>query len=128
MKRINSLESLPENIDILTGIDLIGNIKRLFKTPAQMPGCLFLLCIRGNCSITIHLSKYELKKNSIAIIFPHQFVQVMEESNDCRFIFVGFSKKLIQSPPLFSRMIEYTPSIFEEPVIELRPEVAEIFY
>lgn len=68
MKRINSLESLPENIDILTGIDLIGNIKRLFKTPAQMPGCLFLLCIRGNCSITIHLSKYELKKNSIAII------------------------------------------------------------
>ena len=65
MKRINSLESLPENIDILTGIDLIGNIKRLFKTPAQMPGCLFLLCIRGNCSITIHLSKYELKKNSI---------------------------------------------------------------
>lgn len=128
MKRINSLESLPENIDILTGIDLIGNIKRLFKTPVQMPGCLFLLCIRGNCSITIHLSKYELKKNSIAIIFPHQFVQVMEESNDCRFIFVGFSKKLIQSPPLFSRMIEYTPSIFEEPVIELKPEVAEIFY
>lgn len=35
MKRINSLESLPENIDILTGIDLIGNIKRLFKTPAR---------------------------------------------------------------------------------------------
>ena len=128
MKQINSLESLPENIDILTGIDLIGNIKRIFKTPAQMPGCLFLLCIRGNCSITIHLSKYELKKNSIAIIFPHQFVQVMEESNDCRFIVVGFSKKLIQSPPLFSRMIEYTPSIFEEPVMELRPEVAEIFY
>ena len=52
----------------------------------------------------------------------------MEESNDCRFIFVGFSKKLIQSPPLFSRMIEYTSSIFEESVIELRPEVAEIFY
>ena len=39
-----------------------------------------------------------------------------------------FQKKLIQSPPLFSRMIEYTSSIFEEPVIELRPEVAEIFY
>lgn len=128
MKRINSLESIPENIDILTGIDIIGNIKRLFRIPVQMPGCLFLLCIRGNCSITIHLNKYELKKNSIAIIFPHQFVQVMEGSKDCRFIFVGFSKELIQSPPLFSRMIEYTPSIFEEPVIELSPEIANIFY
>lgn len=128
MKRINSLESIPENIDMLTGIDLIGNIKNLFKNPVQMPGCLFLLCIRGNCTITIHLNKYELKKNTIAIIFPHQFVQIMDESKDCRFIFVGFSQKLVQSPPMFSRMIEYTPSIFEEPVIELSPEAAGIFY
>lgn len=128
MKQINSLTSVPEDLDILTGIDLIGNIKRLFKNPTQMPGCLFLLCIRGHCSITIHLSKYELKKNSIAVIFPHQFVQVTDESKDCRFVFVGFSKKLIQSPPLFSRMIEYTPSIFEEPVIELKSDIAEVFY
>lgn len=128
MKRINSLESIPENTDMLTGIDLIGNIKQLFKNPIQMPGCLFLLCIRGNCTITIHLNKYKLEKNTIAIVFPHQFVQVTEESEDCRFAFIGFSQKLIQSPPLFSRMIEYTPSIFEEPVIELRTDVANIFY
>lgn len=31
MKQINSLESLPENIDILTGIDLIGNIKGFLR-------------------------------------------------------------------------------------------------
>ena len=48
MKRINSLESLPENIDILTGIALKGNIKWLFKPHAQMPGSKVLL------SITIH--------------------------------------------------------------------------
>ena len=108
MKQIYSLTSIPSDTNFIAGIDVIGNIKKLFAIPAQIPGCLFLLCIRGQCDITIHINKYKLKKNSIAIVYPDQFVQ-------------------IQHPFLFSNTIQYAPSILEEPVIELEPKTAEVF-
>ncbi len=127
MKQVSSLTSIPAETNFIAGIDVIGNIKKLFKIPAQMPGCLFLLCIRGRCNITIHLSQYEMKKNSIAVIYPDQFVQIADYTSDCRFAFVGFSSTLIQHPFLFSNTIQYAPAILEEPVIKLDPKRGEVF-
>lgn len=127
MKRIESLASISPNTHILTGIDITGNLKQLFQEPLQMPGCLFLLCIRGNCTVTIHLSQYELHPNSIAVIMPELFFQVIKQSHDCRFLLTGFSKELIGNSTLFSQTIEYTPQIFENPVISLQKGIAEVF-
>lgn len=127
MKRVSSLTAIPAETHFIAGIDVIGNLKKLFETPEQISGCLILLCVRGKCKITIHLTQYELKKNTIAVIYPNQFVQITEDTPDCRFAFVGFSSTLIQHPFLFSNTIQYAPSILEEPVISLSPEMADLF-
>lgn len=126
MKRINALNAIPSDTNFMAGIDVTGNIKKLFENPAQIPGCLFLLCLRGRCNITIHLTKYEFKKNFIALIYPDQFVQITDHTPECRFAFIGFSPTIIQHPYLFSNTIQYAPSILEVPVMKLEPETAEV--
>lgn len=126
MKQITALNAIPSDTNFIAGIDVTGNIKKLFENPAQMPGCLFLLCLRGRCDITVHLTKYEFKKNFIALIYPDQFVQITGNTPDCRFAFIGFSPAIIQHPYLFSNTIQYAPSILEVPVMELEPETAEV--
>lgn len=128
MKKLEKSDLIPAGTDMMAGIDLYGKFKQLFKFPIPSPGCIFLLCVRGTCTLTIHLTQYQMKVNSIAIIFPDLYVQLTEQSPDCRFIFVGFSQKLIRSSRLFSHTIEYTPYIFEKPVLKLEPPMAEIFY
>ena len=83
--------------------------------------------MRGSCRVKIHLTHYDLKQGSLAIVFPGVFFQLLEQSKDCRFIFVGFSKKLIEGAKLFSYTVEYTPYILERPVIEMRKETYELF-
>lgn len=129
MKKINSLTLLPESADMISGIDIIGNIKKLFNSPIQAPGCLILFCIKGQCSITIHLTKYHLKENSIAIIFPNQYIHFEEKENqNSRFIFLGFSKRILKNPILFSNTIQYLPVFLGKQVIELKEDTATFFY
>ena len=127
MKRFDRLDLLPEGQDMVAGIDMTGGFYRLFQNSAPFPGCVFLLCLRGSCRAKIHLTYYDLKEGSLAIIFPGVFFQIQEQSKDCRFIFVGFSKKLIEGAKLFSYTVEYTPYIFERPVIEMKKDVYELF-
>ena len=127
MKRFDKLDLLPEGQDMVAGIDMINGFGRLFQVSAPSPGCIFLLCMRGSCRVKIHLTHYDLKQGSLAIVFPGVFFQLLEQSKDCRFIFVGFSKKLIEGAKLFSYTVEYTPYILERPVIEMRKETYELF-
>ena len=93
MKRIEKFDQIPANTDIIAGIDLIGNFKQLFSLPLQAPGFIFLLCTRGTCTLTIHLTQYQLKENSLAIVAPNMFLQIKEQSSDYRFFLVAYSKK-----------------------------------
>lgn len=127
MKKLKKLDLIPEEQNMTAGIDLCGNFKQLFNVPKPSPGCIFLLCTRGTCNVTIYLNQYELKANSIAVIYPEVYFQITEQSADCRFFFVGFSKNLVRSTYLFSHTIKHTPYIFERPVLHLEPKVAEIF-
>lgn len=114
--------------DVLAGIDMTGSLAKAFSVSKRVPGCLFLLCLRGECKIELHLSKYELKKNSLAVIFPEVFFQITQSSKDCRFIFASYSSELIHSSRLFSYTIEFTPYIFDNPVINLNPKIGKILY
>lgn len=85
-EKLEKSDLIPAGADMMAGIDLYGKFKQLFKFPIPSPGCIFLLCVRGTCTLTIHLTQYQMKANSIAIIFPDLYVQLTEQSPDCRFI------------------------------------------
>ena len=119
---------IPQNIDLMAVIDVTGNFKNLFKTPSKVPGYLFLLCFQGTCTITVHLTQYTMKKGTLLILLPDLYFQVLEQSDDCKFIFAGFATELVRSSSLFSKSIEYTPFIFEKPVLQLEKKGYELMY
>ena len=127
MKRLYSINEIPQEEILLPGFDIIGNFKDLFSTPVQIRGGLFLLCTRGSCKIKIHLKEFAMKQGCIAMIFPDQFFQLTEVDETCRFAFVAFSQNLAKHPALFTKAIQYAPSIFETPVLQLTPEAVEVF-
>lgn len=126
MTKITDLDKIPSDTDILGGIDITGTFATIFKIPTQMPGCLFLLCTQGECKINVHLDEYKMCKNSLVVVFPGVFFQIMEKSADCRFVFLAFSSDLIHSSRLFSFSIEFTPYIFEQPVLKLSSKAGRL--
>lgn len=128
MTHLEKLDYIPQNIDLMAGMDITGNIKHLFKTPSKVPGYMFLLCFQGTCSITVHLTQYTMKKGTLLILLPDLYFQVLEQSDDCKFIFTGFATELVRSSSLFSKSIEYTPFIFEKPVLQLDKKAFDLMY
>lgn len=126
MKERPSLETFSQDTTLLVETDLTGKLKEYLNTPRQLPGCMIILCTEGTCTLQIHLSEYTLKKDSVAVIFPEIFCKMSEVSEDCRFTYILFSKELVNHTDVFTHTIEYTPYIFEQPVIHLRPEISEI--
>ena len=105
MTHLEKLNNIPQNIDLMAGIDMSGNLKHLFKSPSKVPGYMFLLCFQGTCSITVHLTQYAMKKGTLLILLPDLYFQILEQSEDCRFIFAGFATELVRSSSLFSKSI-----------------------
>lgn len=128
MTHLEKLDYIPQNIDLMAGMDITGNIKHLFKTPSKVPGYMFLLCFQGTCSITVHLTQYTMKKGTLLILLPDLYFQILEQSDDCKFIFAGFATELVRSSSLFSKSIEYTPFIFEKAVLQLDKKAFDLMY
>ena len=128
MTHLEQLDYIPQNIDLMAGMDITGNIKHLFKTPSKVPGYMFLLCFQGTCSITVHLTQYTMKKGTLLILLPDLYFQILEQSDDCKFIFAGFATELVRSSSLFSKSIEYTPFIFEKAVLQLDKKAFDLMY
>lgn len=128
MTHVEGLNHIPQDIDLMAGIDISGNIKHLFRDPSKVPGYLFLLCFNGTCTITVHLTQYTMKKGSLLILLPDLYFQIEEQSDDCKFIFVGYATELVRSSALFSKSIEYTPFIFERPVLQLDKKGCNLMY
>jgi AraC family transcriptional activator of pobA len=126
MKERPSLETFSQDTTLLVETDLTGKLKEYLNTSRQLPGCMIILCTEGTCTLQIHLSEYTLEKDSVAVIFPEIFCKMSEVSEDCRFTYILFSKELVNHTDVFTHTIEYTPYIFEQPVIHLRPEISEI--
>lgn len=124
---MTAIESIEAGTDLLAGYDLIGNFRSLFKSPLPLPGSLFLLCLRGHCSVNIHLSSYEMEAGSLAVVFPEQYLHIHQASPDCRFLFVAFSTELTRESSLFSKTLPCLPYIYDTPVIPLSDALFDFF-
>ena len=127
MNEIKELTTNPRAQGILAGIDMTGTCKELFRQAAILPHSIFLLCVRGSCKISIHLTQYEMNAGSLATILPKMYFQILDQTADCRFMYVGFPQQTMESSDLFAQTIEYTPFILDRPVLRLAPEVSRIF-
>ena len=122
MKYIDDINLFKSNKDFVAEIDMTGSLGRIYHYPQRMEGCLFLLCLRGECDITIHLSEHKIQKNDIVTILPETFVHVHRQSPDCRLYLIGFNKELLNGINLFNSTMNYLSALIDTPIIPLRPE------
>ena len=127
MKHIDDINLLKSADDFIAEIDMTGSLGHIYHYPQRMEGCLFLLCTRGECDITIHLSEYKIQKNNIVTILPGTFVHVHRQSPDCRLFLVGFNKELLNGINIFNSTMNYLSALIDTPIIPLRPETAGLF-
>ncbi|MDE5678241.1 MAG: AraC family transcriptional regulator [Phocaeicola sp.] len=127
MKHINDIGLINTDKDFIAEVDITGSMRKIYHYPQRMTGCLFILCLRGECDITIHLSEYQIKENNIVTILPETFVHVHRQSPDCRLFLVGFNKELLSGTHLFNSTMSYLSLVIESPVTPLRPELTRLF-
>ena len=127
MKHIDDISLFNTDNDFIAEIDMTGTLGRIYHYPQRMNGCLFVLCLRGECDLTIHLSEHKIQKNDIVTILPETFVHVHQQSPDCRLFLAGFNKELLNGITFFNSTINYLSALIDTPIIPLRPEIAELF-
>ncbi len=127
MKHIDDISLFNTDNDFIAEIDMTGTLGRIYHYPQRMNGCLFVLCLRGECDLTIHLSEHKIQKNDIVTILPETFVHVHRQSPDCRLFLAGFNKELLNGITFFNSTINYLSALIDTPIIPLRPEIAELF-
>lgn len=127
MKQIEDINLFKPENNFIAEIDITGSLGRLYHYPQRINGCLFILCLRGECEISVHLAEHKIQKNNIVTILPDTFIHVHRQSSDCLLYIVGFGKELLNGANLFSSTMNYLSSLIESPVVPLQPEVTDLF-
>lgn len=127
MKQIEDINLFKPEKNFIAEIDITGSLGRLYHYPQRINGCLFILCLRGECEISIHLAEHKIQKNNVVTILPDTFIHVHRQSSDCQLYIVGFGKELLNGASFFNSTINYLSSLIETPVVPLQPEVTDLF-
>lgn len=127
MKQIEDINLFKPEKNFIAEIDITGSLGRLYHYPQRINGCLFILCLRGECEISVHLAEHKIQKDTIVTILPDTFIHVHRQSCDCQLYIIGFGKELLNGANLFSSTMNYLSSLIETPVVSLQPDVTELF-
>lgn len=127
MKQIEDINLFKPEKNFIAEIDITGSLKRLYNYPQRINGCLFILCLRGECEISAHLAEHKIQKDTIVTILPDTFIHVHRQSSDCQLYIIGFGKELLNGANLFSSTMNYLSSLIESPVVPLQPEMTDLF-
>lgn len=127
MKRTDDINQFKLNKDFVAEIDMTGTFGHTYHYPQRMDGCLFVLCLRGECYLTIHLSEHKIQQNDIVTILPETFVHVHRQSPDCRLLLVGFNKAFLNGSNFLNNTMNYLSILLDTPVVSLRPPIMELF-
>lgn len=112
-----------QNIAGPTGFYVLTDSNRKFLSdysyPRQLKGSFFVLCLQGECKLSIHLSEYKLTRNTLAVAFPGFFIQALEQTADCELVIVQFTHQQHTPSHLFSSTLEITAGLVESPIVKL---------
>ena len=127
MKHTDDINQFKLDKDFIAEIDMTGSFGRIYHYPQRMDGCLFVLCLRGECYLTIHLSEHKIQQNDIVTILPETFVHVHRQSPDCRLLLAGFNKDFLNGSNFLNNTMNYLSILIDTPVVPLRPPIMELF-
>lgn len=128
MKHLKGFDKIPYNTDLKADINISKRINQLIHNSSHFSGYIFLLCIHGTCSISVNLNQYTMKKGTLLILLPDFYFQLIEQSDDCLFIFMKFSSEIVNASPVFTKIMEYTSFIYYRPIIRLAAKEYKLMY
>lgn len=123
----DSMHNNTSQLEFRAWIDRENTIKTEFAYPKQLKGNLYVLCTRGECKLSIHLSEYTLLPNTLAVGLTGFFVQVIEQSDDCELYVIEFNREMNSPSHLFASALEVSANLVEKPVLRLHNRVTDIF-
>ena len=97
------------------------------KFPCKIDACIFAYVVKGTARATINLWERELKANDFIIMIPGTFMQIHEVSDDIQVGFAGFSSSFLASVNFWKTMSPLTMSIFRNPVLTMKADIAKIY-
>lgn len=101
-----------------TYIDTTGILKNRYSNTKQLEGYAFVLCTRGECRVSIYMSEYTIKKNSVITLLPNSYFRVIDQSPNTELYVASFKQSTINSTDLHSTILDYIIHIIEFPVVE----------
>lgn len=113
------------NEDILV-FDHVFSFKLSDIYPLRIDSLMIALCMEGSGKIGIDLREYELKKNSLIVIQPRNYIYLSEYSYDFKCSVMVCSKHLVQD--VLPKLTDILPLLMHhraEPVTQLKDDDAE---
>ncbi len=120
----NFIDTANLNDDILV-FDATASIAEKNIYPIRLDGMTLMLCNEGEGKITIDLCEYELKRNTIVVIQPKNYLQLIEQSESFKVSFIICSLHIIED--ILPKLTDLLPVLLHNrinPVTNLTEEEA----
>ena len=111
----------------IVGPEINGSILKMYRYPCRLKACIFVVCLKGEADVSIHLGRYRIQPNQFVCIAPGSIFQCHSYSEDLRLCFIAFSSEVIQDDKVQKSALEVFPRMKGQPVLALRPESSQLF-
>lgn len=61
-------------------------VKLDMNHPVQVCMCVILICVGGTAKLLVNLHEKEMKRGTVAVLYPNSFLQVLSVSDDFKFV------------------------------------------
>lgn len=123
----NRLPDIDLPVDFFAWVDITQEVLGWYNVPCKIKAGIFVLCVEGELTATINLKECRIRKNDFVVVAPGSVIQFHGAESHFRLSFVGFSSKFMGEVNLIKSTMDFFPVMIENPVLPLRPEVAEIY-
>lgn len=123
---VGRLPDIDLPVDFFAWADITEELLGWYKIPCKIRAGIFVLCVEGELTATINLTEYRLRRNDFIVVAPGSVIQFKGAEEHFRLSFVGFSSEFVSRVNLLKSTMDFFPVMFENPVLSLSEDVAEI--